>query len=64
MQLQAVAHDLGFAILAVLAGREVALLDRATVGSALGALQKKLGAFATAKAADCSGITSHFFCFS
>ena len=61
MQLQAIAHDLGLAVLAVLAGRKVALLQRATVGGALGALQKKLGAFATAKAADCSGITCHFF---
>jgi len=64
MQLQAVADDLGLAVLAVLTGRKVALLEGATVGGALGALQKKLGAFATAKAADCSGITSHFFRFS
>jgi hypothetical protein len=61
MQLEAVAHDLGLAVLAVLARGEVALLDRATISVALGALQKELGAFATAKAADCSGITSHFF---
>jgi hypothetical protein len=61
MQLQAVAHDLGLAILAVHARGKVALLNRATVGKALGALQKKLGAFATAKAADWSCITCHFF---
>jgi len=60
MQLQAVAYDLGPAILAVLAGRKIALLQGATVGGALGALQKEFGCLATAKAADCSGITSHF----
>jgi len=64
MQLEAVAYDLGLAVLAVHAGRKVALLQGATVGKAFGALQKKLGAFATAKAADCSGITCHFFLFS
>ena len=36
----------------MLAGGEVALLDGALVGETLGALQKELGAFATAKAAD------------
>ena len=61
VQLEAVTNDLSLAVFAVHAGREVALLNRATVGKALGALQKKLGAFATAKAADCSCITSHFF---
>jgi hypothetical protein len=40
---------------------KVALLDGAAVGKALGALQKEFGAFATAKAADWSGITCHFF---
>jgi hypothetical protein len=61
VQLQAVAHDLGLAVFAVLAGSKVTLLQRAAVRQTFGALQKKLGAFATAKAADCSGITSHFF---
>ena len=51
-QLQAVADDLGLAVLAVLAGRKVALLNGAIVGEAFGALQKELRAFATAKAAD------------
>jgi hypothetical protein len=64
VQLEAVADDLGLAVLAVLAGGKVALLNRATIREALGALQKKLGAFATAKAADWSGITCHFFFFS
>jgi len=59
--LQTISHNLGFAVLAVLAGRKVALLKRATVRGAFGTLQKELGAFATAKAAYCSGITSHFF---
>ena len=61
VQLQAVANDLRLAVFAVLAGRKVALLNRATVRCTFGALQKELGAFATAKAAYCSGITCHFF---
>jgi hypothetical protein len=60
MQLEAVADDLGLAIFAVHARREVALLNGAAIGVTFGALQEKLGAFAAAKAADCSGITSHF----
>jgi len=59
--LEAVAHDLGLTIFAVHARRKVALLDWAAVGVTSGALQEELGAFATAKAADCSGVTSHFF---
>ena len=42
VQLQAVAHDLGLAVFAVLAGGEVALLDRATVGEALVPFKKSL----------------------
>src|SRR5271166_1248564 len=61
MQLQAIAHDLRLAILAVLAGRKVALLQRAAVGGALGTLQKEFGGLSTAEATDCSGITCHFF---
>ena len=41
VQLQAVAHDLGLAIFAVLAGRKVALLDRATVGECTWCPSKK-----------------------
>jgi hypothetical protein len=58
-QLEAVAYDLGLAVAAVLAGGKVALLNRAFFREALRALQKELGAFATAKAADWSGITCH-----
>jgi hypothetical protein len=61
MQLQAIAHNLGLAVLAVHSGRKIALLQRATVRGALGAFQKELGCLTTAEAADCSGITSHFF---
>jgi hypothetical protein len=64
VQLQAVAHNLGLAILAVHARGEIALLNGAAVREALGTLQKKLGAFATAKAADWSCVTCHFFFFS
>jgi len=59
-KLQAVANDLGFTIAAMLAGGEITLLDRALVGEALGPFQEKLHAFATAKAADRSGITCQF----
>jgi hypothetical protein len=64
MQLQAVAYDFGLAIFTVHARRKVALLNRAAVRETLGALQKKFGAFAAAKAADWSCITCHFFQFS
>ena len=59
-KLQAVANDLGLTVAAMLAGGKVALLDRALVGKTFGALQEKLHAFATAKAADWSGITCQF----
>jgi hypothetical protein len=54
-------YDLRLAVAAMLAGGEIALLDGALVRKTLGALQKKLGAFTAAKAADCSGITCQFF---
>jgi hypothetical protein len=47
-ELQAVAHDLRFAVLAVLAGREVALLDGALFGVAALAFQEQLHALAPA----------------
>src|SRR5579875_2142644 len=50
VQLQAVAHDLGLAVLAVLPGGKVALLHGAAIRGTFSALQKKLGAFAAAKA--------------
>src|SRR5438874_7792908 len=60
-QLQAVANDFGLAIFAVLAGSEVTLFHRALFTKTLGALEKKLHAFAAAKAANGTGITSHLF---
>jgi hypothetical protein len=60
-KLQAIAYDLRLAIAAMLARGKIALLDRALVRKTLGALQKKLGAFAAAKAADRSSITCQFF---
>src|SRR5277367_6013446 len=59
-QLEAVANDLRLSVATVLARGEVALLNRALVAETPSALQKKLHAFATAKAADCSRITCHF----
>ncbi len=61
VQLQAVAHNFGLAVFAVLAGSKIALFNWTAIGGAFGALQKELGAFATAKAADGSCITCHFF---
>src|ERR1700691_4523030 len=58
-QLQTIAYDLGLAVAAVLAGSKVALFNGALLGKALGAFQKELHAFATAKAADWSGISCH-----
>src|SRR3954452_19809796 len=60
-ELQAVAYDLGFAVLAMLAGSEVALFHGALICEALGPFQKQFHAFATAKAAYCTFITCHFF---
>ena len=56
-KLQAVADDLGLTVFAVLAGSEVALLDRTLVGETLCAFEEQLHAFAAAKAAYCVFIT-------
>src|SRR6476646_10534139 len=60
-ELQAVAHDFGFAVLAMLAGSEVALFHGALVSKTLGPFQEQFHAFATAKAAYCTFITCHYF---
>src|SRR5712671_284255 len=61
-ELQAVADNFGLAVLAMLAGSEVALFHRALVSKTLGPFQKQFHAFATAKAADCTFISCHFSC--
>src|SRR5579864_4340576 len=58
-QLQAVANNLGLAVLAMLARSEVALLHGALVSKTLGPFQEQFHAFATAKAAYCTFITCH-----
>ena len=58
-QLHAVADHLRLARPAVLAGRDVALLDRALVRVAALALQEELHAFAPAEPADRTDISSH-----
>ena len=58
-QLQAVADDLRLAQLAVLARRQVALLDRALLGVAALSLEEELHAFAPAEPTNRSGITCH-----
>jgi hypothetical protein len=58
--LQAVAYDLGFAVLAMLAGSKVALFHGALVSETLGPFQEQFHAFATAKAADCTFISCQF----
>ena len=64
-KLQAVSDDLRLAVLAVLAGSEVALFDGALVAEALCPLEEQLHAFAAAKAADCIlCIVPMFFSFS
>src|ERR1700729_2034061 len=61
-ELQTVADDLlHFAGLAVLAWGEVALLDGAFLGEALGSLEEELCSVAAAEAADGSGVTCHFY---
>jgi hypothetical protein len=55
-QLQAVAYNFSLAVLAMLAGSEVALFNGAFVAEALRAFQKKLDAFAAAKTTDGIGI--------
>src|SRR5687768_2611535 len=58
-QLNAVAGELLLARLAVLAGREVALLDAALLGVAALPLEEQLHAFTAAETADGSDVTSH-----
>ena len=58
-QLQAVAGELRLARLAVLAGREVALLDRALLGIAALALEEQLHPLAAAETADGSDVARH-----
>src|SRR5439155_9855086 len=58
-QLQAVARELRFPRLALLTGREIALLDRAFFRVAPLALEEQLHRFAAAQPADRSDITSH-----
>ena len=58
-QLQAVAHELRLAQLAVLPGRKVALLDRALLRVAALSLEEELHAFAPAQPADRSDVTCH-----
>src|SRR4029453_12940176 len=58
-QLQAVAHDLRLAQLAVLPRRHVALLDRALLGVAALPLEEELHAFTTAEPTNGSAITCH-----
>src|SRR6476469_1230723 len=60
-ELQAIAYDFGFAVLAMLAGSEVALFHGALVSKTLGPFQEQFHAFATAKAAYCTFITCHCF---
>src|SRR5262249_13949609 len=59
-ELKPVAHDFGFAILAMLAGSKIAFFHRALIGKTFRALEEQLHAFATAKAADCTFISSQF----
>ena len=47
-QLQAIAHNLGFAVLAVLARSEIALLDWAFIGKAFWPLEEQLHSLAAA----------------
>jgi hypothetical protein len=59
-ELQAVAYDFGFAVLAMLAGSKVALFHGALVSETLGPFQEQFHAFATAKAADGTFISCQF----
>ena len=58
-QLQAVARELRLPGLAVLPGREVALLDRALLGIAALPFEEQLHRLAAAQTADRTNITSH-----
>src|SRR5208282_963219 len=57
-ELKTVSDDLRLAVLAVLAGSEIALLHRALFHEALCAFEEQLGSLAAAKAAYCIFITS------
>ena len=59
-QLQAVAHDLLGARLAVLARGEIALVDSTLVREATRTLEEQLDAIAPAKTADSSCVTCHY----
>src|SRR5450631_3459266 len=56
-QLQAVAHDFGLAVLAMLAGGKISLLDRTLIGKAFGAFEEQLHALAAAETANEISIT-------
>src|SRR5438874_618035 len=60
-QLQTVADDLGFAVLAMLSGGVVTLLDRTFFAETICALEEQLHSLAAAKTTYCSGVTCHFF---
>src|SRR5688500_5031089 len=60
-QLETVADELRLPQLAVLSGRQIALLDRALLRVAALSLEKQLHAFTTAQTADRSDVTSHSF---
>jgi hypothetical protein len=56
-QLQAVADNLGLAVLAMLARSKIPLLDGTLIAEALGAFEEQLHALAAAETADGIGIT-------
>ena len=56
-KLQTVADDLGLAVFAVLAGREVALFDRTLIGETLLPFEEQLHSIAAAKTAYCVSVT-------
>src|SRR5262249_15486490 len=60
-QLQPVANQLRLAILAVLAGSEIALLDGALFGVTPLPFQKQFHALSPAQPADGANVSSHFF---
>src|SRR5208337_1619871 len=59
-QLQTVAYNLGLLVFPVLAGSEVAFLNRTFVAEALSAFEEELDAFPATKTTHCIGITCHF----
>src|SRR5271165_7206286 len=56
-QLQAVAHDFRLAVLAMLAGSKIALLDWTLIAEAFGAFEEQLHALAAAETADGISVT-------